>query len=172
MRWLVLLFAILTSGCWTGEKLYSASDAVSAIPAGQYYDDLATRVKTGRVSINPNGMTKLVPDDPHDKATLLGFSALDAEQARFVIWTSDEVDGRQVDDAGIYGLLVRIDDKYSFYMPNCRETTDVAIAAGAQIEKGMADQCRFPNRASLEKALRQWQPKPDQAMARFRRIGG
>src|SRR6185369_13935471 len=137
MRLFLCLLFLLLSGCWTGEKLYSASDAVAAIPPGKYYDDLATRSHTGRVSIDPNGMTRLVPDDDTEKTTLIGFVPLDGEGHKYAIWLSDDVDGQPIDAAGIYGLLLRSGDQYSMFMPACSETSELAVAAGAKVEKGM-----------------------------------
>ena len=154
MRVLVLLAALLLTGCWAGDGLYSSSDARQPIAAGTYQatnPDGQTRLEN--VVLLANGMTRIGDTDGKG---LYGFAPLDGENRRFVAWYHED-SGNSEDRAQLYLLLERRSkDEFVMYMPTCDgEDAAVATKAGASVEKGSVNTCTFPTRASVENAMRQ-----------------
>lgn len=160
--------ALLLSACWTGDSFYVPSDARPAVPAGQYRSLSADGEAIARVTILPNGLTRLEARG-ESRPTTLGFVPLAGDGRRHLIWQSGQRDGRTMDDDGLYGLLERTDaGEYYFYLPQCEDTEPIARAAGAAIDQTSGVMiCTFPNRASLEAAMRQWHPDPAEAIGRL-----
>lgn len=160
MRLLIFALALLLSGCWVGDGLYSSSDASQAIPAGIYSainSDGETRLE--RVTILPNGLTQI---GVGDETGFYGFAPLDRDNRRFVAWYHKD-DGSSDDRTQLYLLLERRSaDEFLLDIPQCKgELADIARRAGAKIEQGTADACEFATRASLEAAMRQIQISKD-----------
>jgi hypothetical protein len=173
MRALVTaVLMLLLSGCWMGDRLYSAADARPALPPGSY------RIVGGegesaiaRVSIMANGMTRI--QGPHDEA-IFGFVPLDGEGRAFVQWDDDSERAPGADVSQVYYLVEHgPGDEYVFYFPMCEnEEREIALAAGAAVvTEPNVTICRFSTRASLEGALRRLRPNPEQIVLRLTRIG-
>jgi hypothetical protein len=166
MRRFILLAFLLLAGCWTGEGLYSNSDAHQPIPAGAYRatnPDGQVRVET--VTLLPDGMTRI--GDNEGKG-VYGFAPLDHDNRRFVAWYQAENAGPE-DHGQLYLLLERrSDDEFLMEFPSCDgEAADVARRAGATVKTGSVAECQFPTKAAVEGALRQL-PMTDDAMKMVR----
>jgi hypothetical protein len=172
MRWLLSILAFsLLAGCWTGGNLYTNADARQALPAGVYrMTGTDEPAKVFRVTVLPNGLTQFAGPE---KAETYGFSPLDIQRGTFVAWmqTDDEQPSGEVNQA--YALMQRqADGSFKVYAPSCKdEEAEIARKAGASAEEGMFASCRFPTRASLETAMRQFQPKDDKDALKLVRIG-
>jgi hypothetical protein len=171
---LILPCAALLSlpACWTGGNLYSPADARPAIAPGVYRERDAPENETARISLRADGLTELTENDGSGP-TVIGLSPIDGAAGRYVVWFSEQVDGRTIDDVGLYGLLVRTEaDELLFFLPQCDETEQIAVAAGAVVERFPTPMtCRFPDRSSLERAMRQFRPRDDEASLRLVRTG-
>ncbi len=152
MRVLLICFAFLgLTACWVGRNLYAPADARPAIPPGVYQasgPDAPERVY--RVSILPSGLTQF---DGGEKKEVYGFSPLGHDT--YVGWVQIE-DAGPDDDNQLYGLVVREGaGAFVIYALDCKdEQAEIARKNGAVIETGPSPACRFPTRASLEKAIR------------------
>jgi hypothetical protein len=154
MRFLVLLAALLLTGCWAGEGLYSNTDAKQPIAAGTYRATNADgETKIENVSLLANGMTRIGDTDGKG---LYGFAPLDRQNRRFIAWYRED-NGSPNENAQIYLLLERrSNDEFVLYFPDCKDANaEIARKAGATIEKGGVDTCHFRTRASVETAMRQ-----------------
>ena len=154
MRALIAIaLSVLLAGCWAGEALYSISDARPVMPTGGYrLVNIEGRAlpKAVPVSVRPDGFTYIGGNDTGVPHLTVGFAPLDNDGRRFAAWTMHA-------PALAYGLLERAaNGDYVLYIPSCDETGAFARLAGASVEvpEGLPPQCRFPNRASLEDALR------------------
>ena len=168
MRFLVLLSALLLSGCWAGDGLYSKSDARQPIPAGTYRaTDPDGKTRLENIALLPDGMTRIGDTDGKG---LYGFAPLDEQNRRFVAWYHE--DSADPDDrTQVYMLLERrSDDEFVLYAPQCDgDGAEIATRAGARVEKGSVDTCVFATRASVETALRQIRNSEDAIrIVRFR----
>ena len=162
LRPLVVVLTILLGGCWEGPVFYAASESVPAIEPGRYraiapeqHDEVA------HILVGSDGMTRIEGDDPDDS---YGFRPVDSEGRRFVMWVHD---ARQEGDETAYALLERSGPgAYLIYHPRCDGAdAEVAISAGAQrLADRAVPTCRFPDRASLESAIRNLHPVPATAI--------
>jgi hypothetical protein len=159
MRFLILAAALLLSGCWIGDGLYSNSDSQQPIPAGIYRGTSGEKIEVEKVTLLANGLTEIGDGDGKG---LYGFAPLDQANGRFVVWFRQDEETRQ-DRAQVYLLLERRStNEFVFYWPQCKgELAEIARKAGATVGQEAADTCRFPTRASLEKAMRQVQISGD-----------
>lgn len=156
MRRLLIIACLGLSSCWYGDRLYTPSDARAVIPAGVYRATIEDETpKVYRVSVEPDGMTKL---DGGESPDLLGFSPLDASRGTYVAWLplKDKDKSDERGELQIYMLMVRIaPDEYRFYPPECKDAAaDIARNNGATIEEGTSPACRFTRRTDVERALR------------------
>ncbi|MDQ8756573.1 hypothetical protein RCO27_10050 [Sphingosinicella sp. LHD-64] len=161
MRNLILVAAFLISGCWTGDMFYAATELRAPVAPGDYRllspdgqsDD-------ARVSILPDGLTRFTPRDDREPVGV-GFATLDADRGIFVAWVATIGEEAAPSDTTVYGLLeARPDGEYAILMPSCLEMETLATSAGATIvPDSKVRSCRFPDRASLETALRQLVPR-------------
>lgn len=167
---LVVAIPLLLSGCWEGLNLYSPSDARPAIPAGVYKATNADdQPKVFRISQLPDGMTQF---DVGDEKEVYGFAALDFKRGTFVGWMQPE--GQPPESKGkkepnqAYGLMVRQPDgAFVIYLPECKDAqAEIARKAGATVD---GDECHFPNRRSLEEALRKM-PRDEKSAMKLTRI--
>lgn len=163
MRLLIPLLALLLSSCWMGRDIYTPKDARQALAPGIYsMTDPDGKVHEVRVSILGDGMTSISEDGDEDVS---GFAPLDNEGRKFVHWMN--IAGAEPKDPNQFYQLAerRPDQSVIIYAPSCEAAeAEVARAAGAAIERGMAATCRFQNRASLEDAMRHFQPKTGSAI--------
>jgi hypothetical protein len=154
---LIAFPAAALGGCWMGTSLYATSDARPALPSGVYRAvEPGGSTKVYRVSLLSNGLTEV--DDGEDKIPY-GFAPLDADGRSFVAWL--EIDDRPATQATgepnqFFGLLVRqAGGAFVAYAPSCKDAAaKLARSSGAAVQAGGTPACRFPSRASLEKALR------------------
>lgn len=160
LRPLAFAAALLLCGCWVGERFYTDAEAVAAISAGLYRSISPDgEVREMRVSILPNGLTRLSGDD--EEFDVVGFTPLAGREERFVAWLFPETDR---EDGLAYGLLERHGDEFLLFSPACEPTQALARAAGAEIvPNSKIMMCRFPDRQSLESALRQLEYSPSEA---------
>jgi hypothetical protein len=154
MRLLILAAALMLTGCWMGDGLYSSDDARQPIPAGIYRAtarDEKTHIE--KVTLLPNGMTTIGDEDGKN---LYGFAPLDSDDRRFVVWYRKDEDSPN-DHTQLYMLLERQSaDEFVLYLPECKgELAELARKAGATIEEGTTDVCHFLTRSSVETAMRQ-----------------
>lgn len=163
---LVVLASLALASCWIGRSLYSPADARPAIPPGVYRTIAPDEPKRAyRVTILPNGLTQF---DTGEKQEVYGFAPLDRDS--FVAWAEVE-DTRPGEDNQFYGMAVRQPGgAFMIYAPECKdEQAEIARKSGATMEAGLSSTCRFPTRASLEKAMRLMPRDPSSAM-RLERI--
>jgi len=176
----ILCLALLSlSGCtgWMGPAFYGPNEAVNPFPPGRYrvQSDIGDKkemvVRWDGHHLFEDGQSRNMDADLRN-LTLVPLVV--AGRQIFI------VQGRIVDrdDVAFYGVLERTDGRYRADMPNCGATREIALAAGAQLQpmeavlgQGAAaqqpegegsnhasttDLCIFPNRASLEAALRRY----------------
>ena len=152
LRLLPMLVSIfLLCGCWAGSRLYSARDAVSAIPPGVYLADEEDSPQSAyNISMLPNGLTRF---DRGEKSETYGFAPLDAGQGTFVGWADmDDAPSTSPPGLQIYALLVKRSDRgFEVYLPDCGKEHAQAESDGAKFDDGV---CTFPTRVALERALR------------------
>ena len=75
LRFLILAAALMLTGCWMGDGLYSSDDARQPIPAGIYRATAPDeKPHLERVTLLPNGMTTIGDEDGKN---LYGFAPLD-----------------------------------------------------------------------------------------------
>lgn len=175
MRWLTLLCLFALAGCWTGGPFYQASDAVPAIPVGDYRlagpggPETNGPVRVARLS---NGVTEIVPLDasgaPEPEGTMrMGFAPLSGSDEMFVTWL-ERLDGRDLTgDEAAYLLMTRLPDgSYRLAVPGCSDALrTLAVDAGAEaVDDDGLIVCRFGDRASLEAALRRFAPLESRAL--------
>ena len=171
MRRLIAALALLLTGCWMGDGLYSAGDATSAMPPGIYrVTESNGNSRTDRVSLLPDGMTQIEAESGgnHD---IIGFAPLDSEGRAFVQWGTPSGERSNVQT---YNLVERhANGEFVFYMPSCEgEEAEIARSAGATVEPGRdLTTCRFHTRASLESAMRRLTIRPDRVFVRMVRVG-
>lgn len=170
MRWLLPLLPLLLAGCgWTGDAFYSATDAQTAVVAGDYVTgDTSGSPRRGdriRVSILPDGMTRFTPTEGGRGENLVGFVPLAADRHYFIMWVA-KLDGEAAPAGEIpYGLLEALPGgRYRLYLPDCNGDRAVAVAAGAVPTAGAQPDCRFPDRAHLEAGLAAYARHPGEAM--------
>jgi hypothetical protein len=168
MRLVVPVVALLLTGCWEGNGLYSSGDATQPVPAGTYQLIIPDKkAEVAHVSILANGMTQVSEDDGKVE---YGFAPLDRGNRRFVAWSEEKGDG-PAQRPQIYTLIEkRSDSEFVLYPPRCdgREET-VARGAGAALKTGIFNTCHFSTRTSVEKAMRQL--RVSGRVIRFVRIG-
>ena len=153
MRLLISFAALMLSGCWTGDGLYSDGDARPAVPSGIYQMSYAGETHTERVSLLPNGLTKFTDEDG---TQLFGFVPLDAKGTRFVAWDRDSEAPPSDHTQGYLVLESRANGEFFLYMPNCiGNEAEIAKRAGATVRVSTVNECQFPTRASLETAMRE-----------------
>ena len=160
MRFLILAAALMLTGCWMGDGLYSSGDARQAIPAGIYRATARDeKPHLERVTLLPNGMTTIGDEDGNN---LYGFAPLDSDNRRFVAWYRKD-EASPDDRAQLYMLLERRSaNEFVFSFPQCNGALrEIAQGAGATVEKSTVDTCLFPTRASVEAAMRQVQISGD-----------
>jgi hypothetical protein len=157
-RWLALLPAVLLlAGCWTGAPFYSQAELRAPIPPGLYRTigtDSPSDQSRYRVSLRPDGYTSFARNDGGDTG-VVGFVPLAGGENLFVAWF--EEGGARGDDESsrAYGLLQRRGREFLISFPMCSETRALAEAAGALFQPDpKVPLCRFPDRASLEAALK------------------
>lgn len=162
LRSALLLFALVPlAGCWMGGHFYTAAESRPAIAPGVY------RVSGGdprrgpvRVSLRPDGLTRIAAVDGKEAPSVMGFAPLDGSGRRFVMWQQEEDAGSEADGVA-YGLIERQGRSYLLLLPVCERSRAVAVAAGATVSaEPKVTICLFPDRAKLEAALRA--VKPDQ----------
>ena len=160
MRLLILTAALLLTGCWVGDGLYSSRDARQPIPAGIYRTTNGDeRTEIEKVTLLANGMTQIGDGDGKG---FYGFTPLDTGNRRFIAWFRKDEETPQ--DRGQFYMLLerRSADEFVIYLPECKgELAEIARKAGATIETGTVDVCHFPTRTSLENAMRQVQISGD-----------
>lgn len=187
MRTLLIAVASLSlSGCWTGGPFFQASEAVSAIPAGDYIAGRTTlpgepaQDGPGRIEIRADGMTAFTDTGAApsgDPVLVMGFAPLDSADDRFVVWIV-HWDNRDLSgDRSAYGVLTReAGGAYRLQLPACTGTMEgQARAAGASVARNANGvlACRFPDRDGLIAALRAFAaaPSPDVMTLTFRPRG-
>ncbi|MBW0006553.1 MAG: hypothetical protein JO335_02450 [Sphingomonas sp.] len=154
-RLLILLACLALTACWYGDRLYTPSDARPAIRPGVYRATAEDEApKAYRISIEPDGMTKL---DGGETTDLMGFSPLDSVRGTYVAWLP--LKDKEPDERGelqIYLLMMRAGpDEYRIYPPECKDSgADLARKNGATVEEGTSPACYFTSRSDVEKALR------------------
>ena len=156
--WLVVAILLL-GGCWEGPAFYAASESVPVIEPGTYrFMAPEQHEEVAQILVGADGMTRISGDDP-DKS--YGLRPVGNDGQRFLVWLQDaSADG---DATTSYALLERSGPgAYSVYLPRCDGAdAQIALAAGAQ---SLVDRvvllCRFPDRASLESAIRNLHPAP------------
>jgi hypothetical protein len=147
MRYLVLAAALLLTGCWVGDGLYSNGDARQPIPAGIYRTTSGEdRIKIEKVTLLQNGLTQI---DDGDGKGFYGFAPLDKDNRRFVAWFRKDEQTPE-DRAQFYMLLDRRSaDEFILYLPECKgELAELARKAGATIEEGTSAVCHFLTRST------------------------
>lgn len=187
MRILFVAIAALTlSGCWTGGPFFQASDAVTAIPAGDYVVSRTalpgepTQEGPGRIEVRADGMTTFTDTEARqdgDPVLVMGFAPLEGADGRFVVWIV-HWDNRDLSgDRSAYGLLTRdAGGSFRLQIPGCTGPMEAqARAAGASVSRNTdgAVACRFPDRASLVGAVSAFatSPAPDVMTLTFRPRG-
>ena len=180
---IVALAALALSGCWTGGPFFQASDAVPALPAGDYLASYTPVLSeppdeaAGRIEVRADGMTTFTGAEAtpsSDPVLVMGFTSLEGAEGHFVPWIV-HWDNRDLSgDRGAYGVLSRgTDGAYQLQLPGCTGPMEAqAWAAGASVSRntdGLAI-CRFPDRASLVAALRAFvaAPPPEVLTLTFR----
>lgn len=187
MRILIAALAVLTlSGCWTGGPFFQATDAVPALPAGDYlasYTPLLSEPQDeapGRIEVRAEGMTTFTGADAvpaGEPVLVMGFTPLEGVDGHFLAWIV-RWDNRDLSgDRSAYGVLNRgADGVYRLRLPGCTDPMEAqAQAAGASVSRngdGLAI-CTFRDRASLVAALRAFvaAPPPDVLTLNFRPRG-
>ena len=167
MRGLILLAMLLLAGCWTGPPFYAASDAVTALPPGIYTmispSDGESDIEKVRVSIRADGMTLIQAEE--ERPSVVGLVPLGASGRRYVGWAEND-DPAAADEEHAYWLLEARRGEFLLHMPLCKdEAARIATAAGADVsDEPKSPVCRFPDRRSLERALRRLRPSDEDAV--------
>ena len=156
-RLLAVLPALLLAGCFTGGPFYSASDSRPPLPDGRYRlgGAGATSDTVAALSRRPDGMVDVRHVGSDDPPSRVGFVPLDTNGRRFAVWAEPQRRAASLLSSG-YGLLERrADGGWTLHAVHCDGIEALAAAAGAQVEHGpLGAFCNFPNRDSLERALR------------------
>ena len=157
-RLLALLPAVvLLWGCWTGAPFYSRAELRAPVPPGLYRTigtDSPSDHDRYRVSVRRDGYTSFARIDGGDTA-LAGFVPLPGSRTLFVAWFEEGGARGNDDSIRAYGLLERRGREFLASFPMCSETRAMAEAAGAVfLPDPKVPLCRFPDRASLEAALK------------------
>jgi len=163
MRFFALAFSLLLSACWVGDSFYSERETVRAISLG-IYRAVGPRdpgeTDLFRVVALPSGLTRFEPIGQPEDAFVAGFAPLPGTERVFVAWLVEDGGDAIPRDSIPYGLVERQPDgSYRVFSPTCDEMGDVAISAGAVRISDKFRFCRFPDRASLETALRRIVPR-------------
>jgi hypothetical protein len=146
--------ALLLSGCWLGGDFFGPADARAIVPPGTFRGT-GTRGSdpiTIRIAYQPDGLVRLDEDGRREPVTL-GFTPLAGRPGLFIFWL-DGAGGRD----GAFGLLrPEPDGSFTTYAPACHRTAELVRAFGVAPE-AVGDQaaCLFPDRATLEAALRRF----------------
>ncbi|HZF94970.1 MAG TPA: hypothetical protein VEZ20_08870 [Allosphingosinicella sp.] len=156
-RLLALIPALVLAGCFTGGPFYTASDSRPPFPDGRYRmaGTAATGGSLAALTRRPDGMVEvrhIGSDDPPSRA---GFVPLDPQGRRFAVWAEPQGRAASLLSSG-YGLLERRPDGgWTLHAVHCDGIENLAAAAGAEVTRGeLGSFCEFPNRESLERALR------------------
>lgn len=155
--------AFLLSGCWFGDNFYRNVRPSPAIAPGAYMLQSPDRPEPQRVSvtIGRDGMTTVTPQDDPEEIVIAGFAPLSNSGGAFVAWQTRIGSEPVIGNERAYGVAARRPGgEFHLFVPMCGETRELALSLGARIE-GDSDLplCRFPNRASLERALRRLIPR-------------
>jgi hypothetical protein len=154
--WSALLTLVL-SACWTGTPFYAAKEVRAPIAAGVYRTvgtDSPSEHGRYRVTVRADGYTSLAQLDGGD-TTVAGFAPLPGRDGVFVAWFQESLEKGWEPGTLPYGLLERRGREYRVSFPMCSDTRALAEAAGALFQPDpKVPLCRFPDRASLEAALR------------------
>ena len=170
MRRALALLLLALAGCtWEGNAFYAASEAETVLAAGHYRSEPVggppSHPVVLRVSILPDGLTQIESEEGGGGARF-GFAPLDAEGRFHVFWVAST--DKQTPGTGetLYGLIERrADGHYFVALPNCDRDRAVAVAAGAVLTaEGILAVCRFPNRAALEAAMREFARHPGEGV--------
>lgn len=173
MRGVIPFLLLLLAGCWVGADFYTPADAVTAVPPGRYKmvgdDPAETDEQLVQISIGSDGMTRLSADS--EEPMIIGFAPLAPQGRKFVAWTKVGDEGSAGRET-VYALLVARPGDYVLHVPGCRGADEaVALAAGAVAGRPPElPFCRFAGRSSLEQALLNLRPAPDE-MIRLVPIG-
>jgi hypothetical protein len=148
---------LVLAGCFTGGPFYTASDSRPPFPDGRYRmaGTAATGGSLAALTRRPDGMVEvrhIGSDDPPSRA---GFVPLDPQGRRFAVWAEPQGRAASLLSSG-YGLLERRPDGgWTLHAVHCDGIENLAAAAGAEVTRGeLGSFCEFPNRESLERALR------------------
>jgi hypothetical protein len=169
---LIALLPFALAGCWTGTRLYSASDARPVIPPGAYKAvSPDADSETFQVSILPNGMTQFGDGEDKDE---YGFAPLDPAKGMFVAWEIERDSSAHenaTNENQTYALVVRQPNgTFLAYLPSCTdEEAEIARKNGAVVESGIAPTCAFVTRAGLEQALRAL-PQDEKSAMKLERV--
>lgn len=171
IRMLLPLIILATlSGCWSGDRFYTASDGVAAIPAGKYKlyaergapayrddDDLAYGEQV-KITYGADGRALVENTSDGDSNNSILIKLGDAPDLYVV---QADLDARvPAIGSSLYALLQVTDRGYIIMVPRCDEKrlgNSRGVASGLLVGKPV---CRFNNRADLEEALLRYAEDP------------
>lgn len=189
----LVLLSLCGCSAWMGPAFYSPNEAVNPFSPGLYRlrSEIADKkemvVRWDGHHLYEDGQTSEKMDK--DVRNLMAIPLAVPERDVFI------VQARTVErqDVALYAVLERNGHSYRGDMPDCRTTGDIAEAAGAKVESAEAaiaqmkglDQpgpdgetsqsghqlCIFPDRGSLEAALRRYIKERQLSGALIERIG-
>jgi len=186
---LAALFVLLLSLCgcsaWVGPAFYSRNEAVNPFTPGRYRvrseigDRKEMTVRWDGRHLNEEGGKRENMDS--DLRNMLAVPLPAPGRDLFIVQA--KMDGRE--DMALYGVLERNGNRYQVDMPDCAKSRAIAQAAGATIESpevapGSAEDpnrqssnamCIFPDRTSLENALRRYAAERPLSGALIERVG-
>lgn len=168
-RWRALssiFMILLLGGCWTGHAFYASADAVQPIEPGEY-----------RV------MKQIPPAQPEDSMIGKSIFAHRGDGGTTILGEKDDTDAillipvpgtvdryigqeahnEESDKDAIFYLLSVEGMTIRVSMPMCDKTYRIAKKAGAIISnsRNIIRECRFPDRLSLEAAMKHYAERPD-----------
>jgi len=181
----LLLFSLGGCSAWVGPAFYSRTEGVNPFTPGRYRvrseiaDEKEMMVRwDGQHLYELDGKRENMDSDLRN---MLAVPLPTPGRDLFIV--QGKMIGRE--DTALYGLLEKKGNRYQVDMPDCAKSRAIAQAAGATIESpevglGSAedpnhqssnDMCIFPDRTSLENALRRYAAARPLSGASIERVG-
>jgi hypothetical protein len=155
----VALLGLGLSGCWYGQGLFADSDARAVLAPGTYrVTEPGKSVHDVTISTLPSGMTKLTDPESDDGDAAYGFTFVPGKSGRFLGWFV-KADTPSEQQTQMYFFVEKRGDSFAFFVPGCEGADQLlATGAGAAVETGSGESCRFRDKQSVLKAIAQVQP--------------
>jgi hypothetical protein len=162
LRVLSSVMLALLSGCWQGKAFYAAKESALPLPSGRYVTADRTGATGGAVTVTqlPSGATRvtgLKAIFESDSAEVIFFKVAGLPSETWITQVAD------ASGDALFGVMARRESKMMLqpFILCQKNLADIAKSSVAHVPPSneIEPPCIFPDRASLERAIRSIAPK-------------